>query len=214
MMRERDHGRYIDVAVTIFSGFLQKRATQTSGFVSLASRCERLLCGTCNARVRFNPWRVDVSDVAEALWNERRPGVKQLHLVAGYSYGGQTALDYCRQLQLRGSCEVAELWLCDPVRRWKALPGVAAGLGLGVLTIPRVVTRVVPFRQRNPRWKLGRPGGVFQPRGHELAAESLHTTIEPWIETPAGHCYIDNDTDFRDGFLSLVRRYARGLESR
>lgn len=206
----------INLCVTIFSGFLERLGSPNSGFVGLEHAVHQACCGRCDVRVRLHPWKVDVADVAEAAWRFRPENRPQVHLVAGYSYGGQAAVNFCGELLARGGSVVKELWLCDPVRRWKYLPGVAAGLGIGSLVIPRNVESVTWFRQRNPRWALGRGVGcIFDPAGHDVEAESpLNTTIRPPIERDAGHRYIDNDQAFRVGFVGMVASHLASMEAR
>lgn len=203
----------ITVAVTLFSGFLQRLGT-AGGLVEIEHAVHQVCRGRADVRVRLHPWNTNVSDAAEAVWRFRPGDRRQVHLVAGYSYGGQAAVNFCRELWERGGATVSELWLCDAVRRWRWAPGLAAGLGLGKLVVPPSVDRVVWFRQQNPRWLLGRGATrVFEPAGHDVEAESpLATIVEPPIVRGVRHVYMDDDNDFRAGFMGTVARFVNTIE--
>lgn len=203
--------------ITLFSGFLQTASSPGSGFVELARDCELRsieILGRLGAyiRVQLLPHDADVGDVAESVWRYRPyvngsklRSTEQLHLVAGYSYGGQAAVSYCDELALRGGVRVVELALCDPVRRWKYLPGVAAATGCGRLHVPEVVEKCWWYKQENPRYRFDRKGGWFQPAGHDVVGTNVS---DPVIRT-SGHSYIDNDSEFRKSFLSSAKQMAK-----
>lgn len=206
----------IKYAVTLFSGFMQKLGSPGSGLVGLEHEIYNLCVATgrTDIRVRLYPWDTDASDVAEALWryrpqeNGKKP--KQIHIVVGYSYGGDRAVKFVRQLQLRGNCSVAHLVLCDAVRRWDRLPGLAGATGLGYLQIPPVVEKCTFFRQYNPRWSFFREGGIFQPAGHPVViSPKAKTEMDGPHKKKAGHSYIDNDVEFRSVVLESVKRILR-----
>lgn len=199
-------------AVTIFSGFLQQLGSPGSGMVGIEHDAYQKACHRPDVRVRLFPWDTDADDVAESLWRyrPRQNGVdpKQVHVVVGYSYGGDRAIKFCNALKERGGCVVRELWLCDAVRRWDNAWGVAGLTGLGSLVVPNNVNRCTYFVQRNPRWKLGRGfSGIYQPAGHSvIAADDGATTLDGPIVKHVTHQYIDNDNEFRAGVLSAVDR--------
>lgn len=195
-------GSEIRYVVTLFSGLLQNLGSPGSGFVGLEHEIYNQCVGRSDFRVRLYPWNTNESDVAEALWRYRPKSngddPKQIHIVVGYSYGGDRAVKFIRQLQLRGGCKVNHLILCDGVRRWDKLPGVAAVTGLGYLEVPIIVQKCTYFVQQNPRWKIGREGGVFQPAGHSvIVAKGGQTEMDGPHIKKSGHSYIDNDVNFR-----------------
>ena len=197
----------IRLAITLFSGFLQKLGSPGSGMVRLEHEAYQKCCGRPDVRVRLFPWSVDASDVAESLWRCRPDDAPQVHLVAGYSYGGDRAVKFVRQLALRGDVDVRGLWLCDGVRRLDWLWGVAAATGLGYLEVPALVGHCTYFVQRNPRWAIGREGGLFQPAGHPVViAKNAETTLRGPIVKTVGHSYMDDDSQFRREFLSDLDR--------
>lgn len=204
----------VQLAVTIFSGFLQKLGSPGSGMVYLENEAYVRCCGRPDVRVRLFPWNINEKDVAESLWRNRPMDKDQIHLVAGYSYGGDRAVKFIRQLALRGGCTVKELWLCDAVRRFDGLPGVAGGLGLGWLEIPSIVESCTYYWQRNPRWKIGREGGLYQPAGHTvIKSHGAKTQLHGPYERTSGHSYIDDDYGFRMGFLSALDRQLMETET-
>lgn len=196
----------IRLAVTLFSGFLQKLGSPGSGMVRLEHEAYLKCCGRPDVRVRLFPWSVDESDVAESLWRCRPDDAPQIHLIAGYSYGGDRAVKFVRQLALRGDVDVRSLWLCDGVRRFDWLPGVAGGLGLGYLEVPAIVKQCTYYVQRNPRISLGREGGIFQPAGHPVVkASKAKTDLRGPIVKTVGHSYMDDDSQFRREFLTYLQ---------
>lgn len=177
--------------------------------VHLEHLAHNLCCSHPEIRVRLYPWDVDAGDVAESLWRYRPDSTERIerqeHIVVGYSYGGDRALKFVRELQFRGGCNVQHLWLCDPVRRWDWLPGVAGGLGVGRLRIPGIVERCHWFAQRNPRWSFLRSqGSIFQPASHKVVVNPKCTKLYGPFFKQAGHSYIDNDLEFRNGVLASV----------
>lgn len=199
----------IEYAVSIFSGFLQSLGSPGSGMVGIEHEAYIRACHRPDVRVRLFPWDTDADDVAESLWRyrPRQNGIdpRQIHVVVGYSYGGDRAVKFCNALKRRGGCTVRELWLCDGVRRWDCLPGIAGGLGLGKLVVPDIVQECSYFVQQNPRWAFRRE--PFQPAGHAVVAADVDkTSIRGPFVKKSTHSYIDNDNEFRAGVLGAVDR--------
>jgi len=197
----------IRYAVTIFSGYLQSLGSPGSGMIGIEHEAFNRATHRSDVRVYLFPWNIDENDVAESLWRYRPredgEDSKQIHIAVGYSYGGDRAVKFCNALKDRGGCEVRELWLCDAVRRFDCLPGVAAVTGMGRLVVPNIVTECNYFVQRNPRWGFRKE--PFQPRGHKVVAADPNQTVinGPYVKTPT-HSYMDNDNEFRAGVLSAV----------
>lgn len=195
-------------AITVFSGFLQKLGSSGSGMVGIEYEAHQLAANRADVRVNLYPWDIDHDDVAESLWRHR-PQVngknpKQIHFVVGYSYGGDRALKFIRSLQTRGGCEVRELWLCDAVRRWDFLPGVAAAFGVGVIEVPPIVQRCTYYLQKRPRWDFRKE--LFQPAGHKVVAkDASKTDLSGPVVRKSAHSYIDNDTEFRANVLEGIK---------
>lgn len=200
----------IRYAVTIFSGFLQKLGSPGSGMVGIEHAAYVKACNRPDVRVRLYPWSTNVDDVAESLWRyrPRKNGndPKQVHIVVGYSYGGDRAVKFCNALKKRGGCVVRALWLCDAVRRWDYLPGVAAATGLGDLVVPEIVQNCTYFTQEHLRWYIGRGfRQIFQPAGHRVVPDdALSTRMDGPVKKLVTHQYIDNDNNFRVGVLNSV----------
>ena len=196
----------IDLAITIFSGFTQESGDVANiGMVGLEDEVEALCRDMPTVRVRRYLWNANVEDIVENLWQHRRNG-SQKHLIVGYSYGGDRAIKMCWALNRRNDVEVIELALCDGVRRWKWLPGVAASTGLGKLVVPPVVKLVWWYWQHNPRWSLRRGLDLFNPAGHSVvAADPKRTSILHPVVVSETHSYIDNSRSFRETFLESVK---------
>lgn len=206
----------IEYCITLFSGFLQNQGSPGSGFVRLEHEGYEICNGLSNMRVRLYPWDTNEQDIAESLWRYRpNLGQLQTHIVIGYSYGGDRAVKFCNALAERGEVTVRHLGLCDAVRRFDALPGVAAGFGIGKLVIPNVVENVFWYKQKNPRWSLKRlPKSPFEPAGHKVVGQFYTTQIGHPVISTAHHSYIDNDSRFRQTFLSKVSELSvEALES-
>jgi hypothetical protein len=191
----------IKLSISLFSGFLQRGGSEGNGLFDLENEIHHLISCYPEAKVRLYPWNVNVSDVAESVWRLRNS--KQSHIVVGYSYGGQAAANFTYELQLRSTSglTVPHLFLCDPVRRWKYLPGVAAMTGLGTIRYADIVDNVTYYYQANPRWKFGRAGMTFQPAGHKIKGKAPFTPIR----RIAGHSYIDNDKEFKNEVLKAIK---------
>ena len=191
----------IKLAISLFSGFLQNSGSAGSGLVDIENEIHHLICGHSEIKVRLYPWKVNVSDVAESIWRLRNS--HQKHIVIGYSYGGQTAVNFIRELETRGDgVRVSHLFLCDAVRRWRCLPGVAAATGMGVIKIPEIVDSRTWFIQTHPRWSFYRGLPRFTPAGHKLRGGHIPASIE----LDAGHSYIDNHTTFKSAVLDRIKQ--------
>lgn len=198
----------INTAITIFSGFLQKLGSPGSGMVGIRRSIEEVTCGKCDVRVGLYPWNTDASDVAESLWRDRpQDGTLQSHVVVGYSYGGDRAVKFVRELEKRGDCAVKCLLLCDAVKRFDLVPGVAAWSGMGSLVVPAVTERCIFYVQKHLRWWWRMPPNTFQPAGHNVVPENKSATVMdgPHVRKST-HSYIDNDSGFRLKVLAEVGR--------
>lgn len=191
----------VDLAVTLFSGYLQNGYSQTSGLIAVDNHARQVCSGRPNVRVSLHPWNVNESDVAETLWRLRPHGRPQCHVVIGYSYGGDRAVKFCRELSERGDVSVVSLILIDPVVRWDRLPGVAAFIGLGKHHVPAFVESVTVFAQQSPRFKWEHGRDFFEPRAHPVVHGGA--TVETHY-LPATHNYIDNAQAVLDACVSSV----------
>lgn len=201
----------IRYAITIFSGFLQRLGSPGSGFVGLQRDIELLTTHRNDVRVGLYPWKANASDVAESLWRyrprENGHDPKQIHVVVGYSYGGDRAVKFVRELESRGGTTVRHLLLCDGVRRFDCVPGLAAATGIGALIVPSIVEECIYYVQKNRRWGIRRE--PFQPAGHRVVAESKGTKLVGPVVKKASHSYIDNDSHFRLTVLGAVDKLLR-----
>ena len=170
----------------IFSGFKQKTAT-INGTVRVEDRILKIVQNRPNVRVILLPQNADVVDVAERIAKTQDDsGRETIVNVYGYSWGGQTAADFARELQRR-SIKVQWMVLTDPVLRasrflfffwlfqWRAFVSWLP------IRIPRNVKHVVWFRQRNN-----------YPRGHDLVADDpIETDRAEAVILEADHCWMD-----------------------
>lgn len=179
----------------VFAGF-QQSTGRPSGSFKLWQRAHA--AGNWNHDVRFRSefraWNDDVEEIANLVFHATHSAFAPTINVAGYSWGGQTAANFCRRLADRG-IEVDRVVLCDAVYRhrywlgnWRAfVPG-------SEILIPENVRRVDWFRQsRN------------LPAGHQIVAESKNTIIADPVELDRRHEWMDDAGDYHDAFISAVR---------
>ncbi len=171
----------------IFSGFQQKTAT-INGTVRVEDRILKIVQNRPNVRVILLPQNADVVDVAERIAKTQDDsGRETIVNVYGYSWGGQTAADFARELQRR-SIKVQWMVLTDPVLRvsrflfffwlfqWRAFVSWLP------IRIPKNVKNVRCFRQR-----------MNYPRGHDLVADDPDATdIPEAVILEADHCWMDD----------------------
>ena len=169
----------------IFSGFKQKTAT-INGTVRVEDRILKIVQNRPNVRVILLPWDADVVDLSERISKTQPDAAETIVNVYGYSWGGQTAADFARELQRR-SIKVQWMVLTDPVlraarflfffwvRQWQAFTRWP-------IRIPKNVKHVVWFRQRSN-----------YPRGHDLVADDpIETNIREAVILEADHCWMDD----------------------
>lgn len=100
--------------VIVIPGFLQRRGTP-NGMVSLWRKLHAANAGP-DCCVSLHLWDSNWADVAEWIWrlrpNQGQPDV----VIAGYSWGGYSAVLLARQLEKRG-IDVRSMVLSDPVYR-------------------------------------------------------------------------------------------------
>lgn len=193
----------VRIAVTLFSGFLQRNHSEASGLLVVDNYIRQVCNGRADVRVTLCPWNANESDVAESLWRLRPRDELQLHLVIGYSYGGDRAVKFCREIQERGDSDIRGLVLIDPVVRWDWIPGVAAMGGLGVHEVPDQVSSVTVFAQRNRRWSWRTGRWLFEPRAHPVWHRGR--TLPP-VVLGVSHSYIDNAQAVRDVCVEAAKR--------
>jgi hypothetical protein len=181
----------------MFSGFLQG-VGDLNGCVKIFLELHRATLSP-DTRVELRPWSCDVADVAEMISRlhplDRMPRV----CVYGYSWGGKTAENFCRELHRRG-LDVEQLVLCDAVyRHWYRLGQWRALARWSVIRIPGNVQHVTHFRQRQS-WLL---------RGHAVQAENPGLTNVRgvrWLKCE--HSWMDDSPEFRNACLdaAMTRR--------
>lgn len=206
-------GDFVRKVVSVFSGRLQAFGTPGSGLAEIEHQCHQIASGCPGMRSQLYPWDVDADDVAESRWRYRPSGGFQSHLVVGYSWGGQTAVNFCRALLRRGEVVIVGLYLCDPVRRWRLPRGIRAIpslLGVGSLVVPDEVEYVFGVRQRAPRWSVTRCwynglADLYVPAGHDVVWRGCSIGMRT---ASAGHSYIDNDSLFREEVIKATARLA------
>lgn len=211
--------RPIDRWIILFAGY-----TQTHGQVTGLCRLWRDLHARYSSQrcvVHLATWKDDVADLAEWVWRFRpeertlisretsRPYKHQPvpHLVVvGYSFGGQTSVNFAGELDRRG-LDVQRMVLCDPVYRYRCPLGWwRSMMPFSEIVVPANVDRVDWCRQTNPRFAFGRPGPFAQPAGHDVVAEEPDVTrIEAPIVLDVQHTYIDDSPVFHEMSDEAVR---------
>jgi len=167
--------------IVLFSGFLQHRGDH-SGISRLWSKLHATSCGH-DSVVLFFPWSADTDGIAE--WMFRCSPTAPRIILAGYSFGAQTACNLAGSLKNRG-IGVESLVFCDAVRRtsyrlgwWRSLfPAIP-------IIIPSNVGEVWQFRQT-----------LDWPRGHRVAAAGLETVVHSPAMLARTHKYMDDAADF------------------
>lgn len=176
--------RHITRWITCVSGFLRDRSRIT-GTVRLwldlsqhrDAQTETLLLN----------WSDDPREYASLIWaaSQEMSDYPQVYAI-GYSWGGQTALNFCRELGRRG-IPVEAVVLADAVyrhwwmfRRWTSLVRWKA------LYVPSNVRQVWWYRQRQ-----------VMPMGHDVLPESTrHTLVHEPVTLDVDHSYLDDHPEF------------------
>lgn len=138
----------------VIAGFTQKFGLQGNGIDRLDHELHKLYGGQ-DTRNWYLPWYCDVTGYAESIFNYGKDAKIQ---IAGYSFGGQTAVNLCRELAVRG-VSVDRLCLIDAVKRRSRFPWgwLSAFNRLTKIRVPDNVKGVSIFTQSNG-W----------PRGHRV----------------------------------------------
>ena len=176
----------------VFAGF-QQSTGRPSGSFKLWQRVHAAAGGKM-FRSEFRAWNDDVDELANLIFHASGDHLAPTINVAGYSWGGMTAANFCRRLAERG-IEVDRVVLCDPVYRhrywfgnWRALvPG-------STIRIPPNVRRVDVFRQ-----------SVNLPAGHNVVADCPNTYVAEAIELNRRHEWMDDAAIFHETFVGAVR---------
>lgn len=183
----------------VISGFQQRRGT-LNGMVKIWNDLIDIVSHKPRARVELLLWGDDVSDMAEQI-KQLSPELEMpIVNIYGYSWGGQSAVNLCRELRKR-SIKVNRLILSDPVYRaarflmffwifqWRAYWDAVT------ISIPDTVLRATAFYQRSN-----------YPRGHLLVADNPGLTVidEPIILS-TDHCWMDRQDEFRDACRQAAR---------
>ena len=180
------------VWVVLFSGFTQ-RSDQLSGMQRLWKKLD--VYRRPGVHVALREWDARYDRLAEriSLLTQDDPAPPAI-VVAGYSYGGETAIRFSEQLGRRG-LPVHRLILCDAVRRWLSrIPTPSSLLPWWNFKIPANIHRVEWFRQN-----------VNYPRGHFVKAidESV-TEVLPEVVLTRAHQYCDDAPEFHEAVIEAV----------
>lgn len=183
--------------VITISGFLQSLGV-ANGNTALWSRLHARFAGggCCVMPLR---WSDDMRDVAEMIWRLRpNEGTPLEIVIAGYSWGGMSAINLCELLERRG-LPVRRLVLCDAVYRHNyALGNWRAFWPYMALLVPPNVRGVDVFRQRQN-----------YPRGHNvIAVDSRVTSIIEQDELHVIHQYADDSPEFHEAVLAASETIA------
>jgi pimeloyl-ACP methyl ester carboxylesterase len=180
--------------IVLFSGFTQKNH-QLSGMQRLWKKLDRFRAP--GVRICLREWDARYERLAERITLLTQDDYHTpMIIVAGYSYGGETAIRFCDELGKRG-LDVRQLILCDAVRRWLArVPTPTSLLPWWRLTVPRNVDQVDWFRQHRN-----------QPRGHDVvAADPEVTEVCGELVLDRIHEYCDDAPAFHQAVINAVSR--------
>lgn len=167
----------------LIGGFAQSRATVDNGIDQL----EQLVHeehGSSTTRSVYLPWSSDVKEVAR--WMHKHSNDFPRIQLAGYSFGGQTAVDLATELS-EYVLAVESLTLVDAVCRRARHPlgWLSAVNPFARIRVPENVERLAVFRQAQS-W----------PRGHQVVIDRSTTLIaNRLIET--SHSMIDSESQVR-----------------
>lgn len=180
-----------------FGGFTQRLCRAGNGVYSLYEHVYRS-CASPATLVAYHPWYLRASILAECLvrLNEECFAATEQPLriaVAGYSFGGGTAVQLAQALVGSG-VRIDRMTLCDAVgRRFGRLGWLRAANPWTTLYVPATVRRLTWLRQRNPRWQLRPP--FFWPAGHDVVA-AQGVQVEGPVELEVDHLQADNAPAF------------------
>ena len=194
--------------IHLFAGFLQDADLPTGTFRIWSTIYEQ--CAGPNCVVQMHAWDTNPRVLAQRIANSAL-GVNPARVdivLGGYSFGGMTAALVAKQLRAVGH-RVRKMVLCDPVyRHWYYAGWWRSLIPWSQITIPSNVSDVEYFLQRNPRFEIGRYGGIIQPAGHDVVPE-FPDFYKPKIHEPTilecNHSAMDESTQYRDALISACR---------
>jgi pimeloyl-ACP methyl ester carboxylesterase len=190
-----------------FSGFTQGEGTPTPLEKIHRRVSQRLAAPDCV--VTLNTWRDSVRDRAKRIqrWRNGKP---PRIVVVGYSYGGWSANNLCRELQ-KFDLEVEALLLCDPVGRiFGHLPSVFSMLNIIPLTVPANVRNLWTWRQvydrpRGAAIRLAKDFSAMEANEDKVNAGTIWHADK--VKTSIPHVNMDDLNEFSD----TVRKVACGV---
>lgn len=164
--------------VYVVPGFLQTAGSR-SGLIDLWGDLHREHAAP-DCRVELRPWATDWGSEAELVHRTSEPDARIV--VVAFSWGaGFGFVQFAKALRRRGR-RIKGAALIDPVyRHWYRLGNWRAFFPRIPIRIPSNVDRVRWWRQQQS-----------EPRGHNLAAASKLTAIEPPIWIQVDHVHADD----------------------
>lgn len=192
----------IDEWRIVVSGFTQDMLNP-SGSERLWKRMHESHAGSKSV-VLWKLWSENWHKLSEHMYRLKNGSMPVVDLF-GYSYGGDGVIRLARNLQTAG-IDVRNMVLCDAVYRHRYWAGNwRSVLPWAELLVPENVKNVYVLKQENPRWQLGRPGGILQPAGHDVVAENEETThiAVPQI-LPLTHARMDDAAEYHDLAMAVT----------
>lgn len=171
----------------LIGGFTQERATSGNGIDQLESLIYEQYGGK-QARCVYLPWYCNTRAIAR--WIQKYSDLPSIQ-IAGYSFGGQTAVDLAEELS-KMLLPVERMTLVDAVCRRTRLPigWLAAVNPLASINVPENVEYLSIYRQ-NVSW----------PRGHKIRVTNMTEVVcDEMID--CSHTVIDNLVPIRLRILS------------
>ena len=171
--------------IIVIPGFMQSRGTP-NGMVALWRKLHHAYAGP-DTVVSLHLWNSNWRDVAEWIWR-LRPNKGQLDIViAGYSWGGYSAVLLARQLKKRG-IQVRSMILSDPVyRHWYWLGQWRAFWPQSRIRLPSKVGCVAVFRQE-----------TNLPSGHFFTDETNKIPVTTFLIDGVVHQFMDDLPQFHN----------------
>ena len=139
-------------------------------------------------RVDLHEWCDDFAGIAKMMKRNSTPNPQVA--IAGYSWGGDAAIDFCKLLMAEG-IKVARLDLCDAVFRSDTWPTWFQANLLSLTSIPKLS---IPTNVANVWWCYQRNN---RPAGHvPVAKDAYWTKIEDGVQLDGVHADMDESPEY------------------
>lgn len=177
----------VDTWIVVISGFLQNKG-EPNGITRIWRQLHAKMTDSTSV-VYHLTWDSDIKATAEFMFRYSNRHQRPKILLAGYSWGGQTAANLAFELDRRG-LHVDQFVTADAVHRHKYWFGRwRAMVPWSKIRIPDSVKRVTWFRQK-----------MNKPAGHQLVGKNVGDPIELHV----AHQYADDAVVVENTILKLA----------